>query len=399
MPWPLRRWFASESSVGVRSSTGPASSYGSASSGNEFSVRLFRELLLASPTSNVFFSPCSVMLCMAMVREVASGRTREEIGEALGLARLSPEEARLALVTLKGGLRDRDGLQVRVANSLWTGLHTSIAEECIRGLRADFGADVTQLDMSSAAAPDRINSWVRDKTKGQINHLLDQLSPLTALVAVNAIYFKGLWQDPFPRMFTRDQPFTTSAGLKKQLPTMHQSGEYRYYEDRHLQLAAIPYRGQMAMYVALPAQGTRPEEFQRKLDVDTWQRWMAKLDQVPGTIQIPRFKLDYQAGMVDELKTMGMQRVFDPAKAEFEGVRTTHPPVWLDQVIHRAVVEVNEEGTEAAAASAAMMRCASAKWTPPTRRFQMNVDRPFLAAIRDEQTGTVLFMGWVEDPE
>ena len=154
----------------------------------------------------------------------------------------------------------------------------------------------------------------------------------------------------------------------------------------------------MAMHVILPATGTDSRQFQKSLSSGAWESWLARCKQAGGTIQIPRFKLDCCALLERALKALGMERAFDPDRAEFDGVRAEQPPVWIDQVLHRAVVEVNEEGTEAAAAMAVCIPLSAARFNRTPRLFQMIVDRPFFVVIRDETTGTILFMGWVGDP-
>jgi serpin B len=218
------------------------------------------------------------------------------------------------------------------------------------------------------------------------------------MVAVNAIYFKGRWTRPFEREVTRDGLFTTATGQKKQIPMMRQSGRYSYYEDRKLQAVVLYYEGGMAMHVILPAAHTNPSQFQHSLSSGAWETRLARFEPVLGTIQMPRFKLDYRARLEPALKALGMERAFDPERAEFDGIWSERPPVWIDQVSHRAVADVNEEGTEAAAATAAVTVCLSARNQRPPRRFQMIVDRPFLVVIRDETSETILFMGWIGDP-
>jgi serine protease inhibitor len=246
-------------------------------------------------------------------------------------------------------------VEVRGANSLWCSDCVQVRPEYATKLRDIYDAELAKLDFGAGNAIPRINAWVNQKTKGKISHIVDVLSPLSALVAVNAIYFKGCWTRTFERKLTRDGLFTTATGQKKQLPTMCQSGRYSYYEDRKLQAVVLPYEGDMAMHVILPATGTDSRQFQQSLSAGAWGSWLARCKQVGGTIQIPRFELDYRAPLKRALKVLGMERAFDPDRAEFDGVRAEQIPVWIDQVFHRAVAEVNEEGTEAAAATAVLV--------------------------------------------
>ena len=388
MPWP----FARKSSAVLASDVTEASP----SPSTRFAFRLFRELA-GGDGANVFFSPSSVMLCLAMVHEAASGETRQAMAKALEIAGLNPVDIGLAIAALKAPFRRREHVEVMGANSLWCSDRVQVRPEYAAKLRNIYDADLATLDFGSADAVPRINAWVNQKTKGKISHILDVLSPLAALVAVNAIYFKGRWTKPFERELTRDGLFTTATGQKKQLPMMCQSGRYSYYEDRELQAVVLPYEGDMAMHVVLPAAHTDPRQFQQSLSSDAWDSRVARFEKVLGTIQMPRFKLDYRARLEPALKALGMECAFDPNRAEFDGIRAERPPVWIDQVLHRAVAEVNEEGTEAAAAMA-VTQCMSAGNQRPPRLFQMIVDHPFFVVIRDETSETILFMGWVGDP-
>jgi serine protease inhibitor len=392
MPWPLARkvssFFASETTEASPSS----------SPSTRFAFRLYQQLA-GDDTPNVFFSPSSVMLCLAMVHELASGETRQAMEKTLEIADLDPAGVQLAIASLKAAFRPRPNVTVTDANSLWCADGAHVLPELAARLRDVYDAELTTLDFGAADAVPRINAWVSSKTNGMIGHILDRLSPQAILVAINAVYFKGRWTTPFLRTGTRDGPFTTATGEKKQLPMMLQSGRYRYYEAGRLQAVALPYEGGMAMYVVLPSERSDLRQFRRSLTSGLWESWLAEFNFMPGTIVLPRFKLDYLAGLERALTALGMERAFDRERAEFAGIQTAQPRVWIDQVLHRAVAEVNEEGTEAAAATAVVMRATSMLPARPPRQFEMIVDHPFLVVIREEATGAILFMGWVGDPE
>jgi serpin B len=358
---------------------------------------LFRELA-GGDGSNVFFSPASVMLCLAMLHEAATGETRQAMAKALEIAGLNSVDTGLAIAELRAPFRQREHVEVRGANALWCSDRVQVRRGYAARLRDTYDAELATADFGSGNAVARINAWVNQNTKGKISHIVEALSPLTALVAVNAIYFKGRWARTFERALTLDGPFTTATGQKKQLPMMRQSGRYSYYEDRRLQAVVLPYEGDMAMLVMLPATGTDSRQFQQSLSSGAWESPLARCRQAGGTIQMPRFKIDYLARLEPALKALGMERAFDPERAEFDGIRAEQLPVWIDQVLHRAVAELNEEGTEAAAATGLCAPLSSARFNHAPRLFQMIVDRPFFVMIRDETARTILFMGWVGDP-
>src|SRR5260370_23104468 len=266
MPWPFVR---KSSAVLASDITGY-----SCSPSTRFGFRLFRELVSGDGT-NVFFSPSSVMLCLAMVHEVASGKPRQAMAQALEIAGLDPIDTNLTSVGLRALSQGRDHLEVMGANSLWCSDRVQVRPECAAKLRDIYDAELTTLDFAAPDAVPKINSWVSERTKSKISHILDELSPQAAMVAVNAIYFKGRWAIPFERELTRDGLFTTSTGQKKQLPMMYQSGMYSYCEDDESQAVALYYEGDMAMYVILPSSGSNAPQFQLSLSSSAWEprRW------------------------------------------------------------------------------------------------------------------------------
>lgn len=388
MPWPFRN---SPQSLAAEPEESPSPS-------TRFAFRLFRELARSDATSNVFFSPSSVMLCLALVHELASGETRRAMAQTLEIAGLDVAKLAIEIDRLKSAFRPRTDAEVAFANSLWLSNHVRIPDELAARLRGLYESELAALDFGGPDSLSTINGWVNEKTRGKISRIVNQLSPLAALIAINAVYFKGLWMKPFRRELTHDGPFTNAAGKTKQLPMMRQGGDYLYYENEQLQMAVLPYKGDLAMYVMLPAEGIDGSQFSQAVSSGSWESWLAHSKRVEGSVQLPRFKVDYDAELKTPLSALGMESAFDQNRAEFELVHTDRPPVWIDRVIHRAMAEVNEEGTEAAAVTATTLAFMSMPRKPP-RTFTMIVNRPFLAVIRDLATGTILFMGWIADPQ
>jgi serine protease inhibitor len=370
----------------------------SSSPSTRFAFRLFQQLAGADD-ANIFFSPSGVMLCLAMVRDLASGETRWAMERGLEIADLNSADTELAIATLNQAFRPRPDLTIMAPNSLWCSVDARVRPELSARLRDFYDAEMTSVDFADPEAVRRINAWVSNKTNSRVDSILDSISPLAALVAVNAVYFKGSWIDRFQRSNTTYAQFTTATGQKKTLPLMLQEGKYKYYEDRSMQAIALPYHGGASMYVLLPAEGIG-QKFLPGVTSGLLDSCLARLELRPGTIALPRFKLDYCAQLEAALKVLGMEHAFDPRRAEFGGIQTDRTPVWIDQVLHRAVAEVNEEGTEAAATPAvAMLAFSGMRPRPEPRTFNMIVNRPFLVALRDEETGTILFLGWISDPQ
>ena len=340
------------------------------------------------------------MLCLAMVYDGARGETRSGMAKALELSGLDAAGVESAIAGLRSVLEAHEaGVQLLISNSLWCNQSIQVDPAFTARAREMYDAEVREVDFAAADTSARINAWVSEKTAGKIPHMVDRLDPLTLLVAFNAIYFKGLWRQPFQRALTCDRPFTTGSGKEKILPLMLQRGRFRYFEQREFQAVALPYQGtRIAMYVFLPARKSSLPKLHGLLSAARWESWMNQPAWMPGSVQLPRFKMSYTAQLRTALVNLGMERAFDRERAEFGGIRNEPPPVWIDQVLHHAVAEVNEEGTEAAAATMGMMFALSKGRQRPEREFEMIVNRPFLFVIRDEKSGNVLFMGSVVDP-
>ena len=211
---------------------------------------------------------------------------------------------------------------------------------------------------------------------------------------INAVYFKGQWQKRFEKNLTKDEPFHMLGGRQKQAPMMAQSGKYLYYRGNKFQAVSLPYGdGGASLYLFLPDEGSSFDDFMKGLSYQKWQEWMKSFNIKPGAVQLPRFKLDYENTLNDALKDLGMRVAFDSKQADFSGMRADCD-LFISEVRHKAVVEVNEEGSEAAATSVVK----SIQRSQP-RRFIFVADRPFLMAFRDSQTGAILFMGAVMEPK
>src|SRR5271169_2999722 len=292
MPWPFRQ----ESAVTVSDVIEETSP----SPHTRFAFKLFRELSEAAERPNLFLSPSSVMLCLALVYELASGETRQSMARTLEIAGLDRAKIESEIALLNAAFRERPDATVTCANSLWLGQHVQIATEVENRLCALYQSELKAIDFSTGQAVATI--------KGKITQIVDRVSPLTALVAMNAVYFKGLWTDPFRKELTRDGPFHTASGQTKQLPMMAQSGTYSYFEDRQVQVVTLPYRGGVSMHVVLPVAGTEVGLVRESLSSGQWESWVAKLRREEGLIKLPRFKVDYVAPLRNALTTLGMGR-------------------------------------------------------------------------------------------
>lgn len=363
------------------------------------SFKLFSEILKQQPDENIFISPAGVAIALTMTYNGASGQTQQAIAKTLEVQGMSLQEINQANATLKATLENPESkLQLSVANSLWLKEDEPFKPEFIQKIRDFYGAEVRNLNFGEPTAPSIINAWVKQSTNEKINKIIDdkELEPDTVFVLLNAIYFRGTWAYPFPKDATRESSFTLLDGTQKRHPMMSQEiFGVAYYENDIFQAVELPYgEGRLRMCIFLPNQGISLKTFYERLNVENWKKWMNQLNNYQGDhsegilIGLPRLKLEYSIELKDTLKALGMEEAFG-GSADFSAM--TPSRLWIDKVKHKSFVEVNEEGTEAAAVT-------QVGGTRGGGRMML-VNRPFFFAIRDNQTNTILFMGSIVEPK
>lgn len=365
---------------------------------NRFGFNLFTQLQLQqkSQPQNIFISPQSIAIALAMTRNGTAGKTQAEITQTLGLEQFDPATVDYSYEQLIKTLTTTDNsVELAIANSLWINQNISLKDSFIKTNQDFYQGKVSNLDFADTSAKNTINQWVASNTAQQIPEIVDSISPEAALYLINAIYFKASWTDKFDPNTTTKQPFQLESETTKPVAMMSQTGDYRYYENEQFQAIRLPYgKGKLAMYIFLPQEESSLEQFNQQLNLANWQAWLSQMRSQPGNIFLPKFKLEYTTELKDVLSSLGMQQVFNSAQADFSAM--TDSAVALDQVKHKAVIEVNEEGTEAAGVTSTGIRITSA--IPQKQPFEMNINRPFFFAIRDDRAGTILFMGNVVEP-
>ena len=369
-----------------------------AAASNAFGFDLFQQLRRQEANKNVFFSPLSVTVALAMTYNGAAGETKNAMARALKIEGMSHAELNHASHDLLKALKGSDPkIELAVANSLWARGGVRFNEDFLSRNRQFYGAEISTLDFSSPQAAETINRWVSDNTKGKISKIIDTIDPQKVMFLINAVYFKGQWQKRFEKTLTKEQPFHLTGGRQKPVPMMAQSGNYLYHRGDKFQAVNLPYGdGGVSLYLFLPDKGSSLDDFLKGLSFQKWEEWINNFNDTPGDVKLPRFKLDYEETLNDSLKAVGMGVAFNPREADFSGIRPERD-IYISQVKHKAVVEVNEEGTEAAAATSVGVTTTSIR--EPRERFSFIADRPFLMAIRDSKTGAILFMGAVMEPK
>jgi len=364
---------------------------------NQFGFALLHQLRKADREKNLFLSPASITLALAMTYNGAAGETEQAMAKVMSLQNMSKEDLNQAASDLRQNLQSADAkVDLTIANSLWARQGIAFKQQFLETNRRYFGAQVSVLDFADPEAPQTINRWVDASTKGKMKKIVDNISPRTVMFLINAIYFHGKWQKPFDKSLTQEKPFHLANGEQKRVPMMAQTGNFPYLKGENFQMVSLPYgEGRISMVIVLPDEGTSLNEWLESLSAERWKTWTSRLVPTEGDLQLPRFKMEYEKTLNDALKGMGMAVAFEPDRADFTGMRDERD-LFLDKVHHKAIVEVNEEGTEAAAVTSVQVGITSVQQPRPP--FQMVVDRPFFFAIRDTRTGMVLFMGAVYEP-
>ncbi|MFN2567625.1 MAG: serpin family protein [Gemmatimonadaceae bacterium] len=358
--------------------------------GNEFTFALFRAVTEAQRGKNVFVSPLSASMALGMTMNGAAGPTFDQMRTALSFGSASQEEINEGYKGSIALLRGLDGsVDFRLANSIWYRRDFPFTPSFLDAARTWFDAEVRGLDFTQpAAALGAVNGWVNQSTGGKIPTIIDEIRDDQVMFLINAIYFKGKWRERFDPAETRDAQFH-GAGGQQPMKLMHRHGKMAYLRTPQFQAVDLPYgRGAFAMTVLLPTEGTDVESLATSLRRDTWATWTEQFREVQMDLYLPRLKLEYERKLNDDLEALSMRDAFVPDGADF--TRMAPAPIghhlYIDFVKQKTFVDVNEEGTEAAAATAVGVGFTS---LPPT----MRVDRPYLFAIRERLSGTILFIG------
>jgi serpin B len=365
-------------------------------SDNTFGFNLFKEIVDQEQDKNIFISPLSVAMALGMTLNGANGDTREAMQAALELSGLTDQEINesyKSLIELLGGLDQKVIFQI--ANSIWYRQDIPFREEFFDLARTYFDAEINGLDFSDPNTLNVINSWVDENTNGKIKEIIDEIDPLTVMFLINAIYFKGTWTYEFDEEQTKDDLFTLPDESQKECQMMHLAGEFQYYENSDFQVIDLPYGdGDYSMMVFLPRSGKDIDSLIVEFDEDNWSQWLDSMDKDDVALYLPRFELEYELDLNNVLTALGMGVAFEPGNADFTGM-CENGGLSIHKVKHKTFVEVNEEGTEAAAVTSVEMILTSSEGPNYTG---MRVDRPFMLIIWEHHSQTLLFMGKIVEP-
>jgi len=370
---------------------------------SEFAFELLKEL--SADAENVFFSPYSISLALAMTYAGAKGTTETQMGDVLHFNPTGQGiHPILNWLDLQLDERDQvsppsegDGFELSVANAVWGQEGYGFLEDYLDTLAVNYGAGLQLIDFTGNPEGSRItiNDWVSDETGGKVEDLLPPtaIDADTRLVLANAIYFKAPWLKPFDEAETRNEPFTTLAGPSVAVPMMQRDETCPYARFDIGQAVELPYNGEkVAMLLLVPDEG-QYETFEAGLDIDRYEGIVAALQDQRVDLDLPKFGFSYDVALPNHLKDLGMTDAFMPGAADFSGMNGSRE-LFISDVLHKAFITVNEAGTEAAAATAVVVSPTADLGTPVV----LTIDRPFLFVIRDIPTGIILFVGRVLSP-
>lgn len=362
---------------------------GISTAANAFAFELLRQAVREDPSATVFLSPLSASMALGMTMNGAANGTFDAMRSTLGFEGLAEAEINAGYQGLIRLLAELDPTTtMALANSIWAQTGAPFLPAFLTAGRTWFDAEVRNVAFEDPATLAAINNWVREKTAGRIPKLLESLDQDVVMTLLNAIFFKGAWREPFRPADTRPETFH-GAGGPQTVPLMHRSGVIGYRETAEFQAAELLYgNGAFAMTVVLPREGRTVAALVEGLGPTAWQQLTGGFAERPIDFALPRFRLDHRRKLSADLVAMGMAPAFSEAEADFSRMIAPPPRVMISSVVQKTMLEVNEEGTVAAAATAVQIVPTS---LPPS----MRVDRPFLLAIRERFSGTILFLGQV----
>jgi serine protease inhibitor len=361
---------------------------------NSFGFDLFSRLTQAEPNGNIFISPTSVAICLAMTLNGASSETADQIAKTLRLDDISLDKVNTGYRSLTEYLGSPSAnVELLVANSIWASDQIRFRQDFLDRGRQVFNAEIRTMNFRDATAATNINSWVAQATNGKIDKLIDQVPDDAVMYLINAIYFRGLWKSPFDKSLTAEEDFHLADGKSKKASFMRNTGRYAYAKTDEYEAVSLPYADdRLSMMVLLPT-ASGMEGF-ANIDANSIAKVVAGLRAKQGTVILPKFRASYEIQLNKPLAAMGMPIAFEPNRADFSGM-TREAKLFISRVIHKTFVEVTEQGTEAAGVTGTEVSVTSAPIDEP---FVFKADRPFLYAIRDSQTGLILFAGIMNNP-
>lgn len=364
------------------------------SSSVQFGIDLLKELIDEKGKENVIISPLSVSTAFGMALNGADNETYNQMQSVLGLSDMTLNEINDSYLSVNDLLTGVDNkVKFSSANSIWYRNGFAVENNFIEVNKKYFDAEVTEANFDDPSAVNRINDWVKEATNSKIDKIIEQIDPQKVMYLINAIYFKGIWKYQFDASKTQDDTFNSGTSTRS-IKMMNQKNKFRYMINSELQAVELPYGNDLfEMMVLLPNQGEEINNFIRNFSVEKFNNIRANFSETELTLSLPRFKVADESTLNTPLKNLGMTDAFNENFADFSKI-TKADQIFISEVKHKTFVEVNEEGTEAAAVTSIGF-----ERTSVGDEIFLRVDRPFLFVIYEKNTNTILFLGKVVKPE
>jgi serine protease inhibitor len=344
---------------------------------------------------NLLISPASIEIALGMTYAGATGETAEALSRVLGLDTSSREVALKDLANLRETLQNPgQGVTLKVANAAWIDQAVHLNQAFATDLAKTFQTKLETLRFDDSTTISRINEWVSKATAGKISRFLES-PPSPPMFLANAVYFHAPWTSPFPKQSTKEQPFYPADGSASKVQMMQQKGLFRYGKGPGYEVVALPYAdNRFAMYCFLPDKGVEP--VLEELKKSAWSDFSRTLRATEGSVSLPKFKFEYGATLNRPLTDLGLGIAFDGERAQFNRMIDGPQRLFIGGVLHKTFMDVDEQGTTAAAVTGIQMRATAVM--RPTEEFNLVFNRPFVAAIADGTTGAILFLGIIGKP-
>lgn len=358
----------------------------------------FQSIQLLDPNDdgNVFVSPTSYWLAMAMVYNGANDETKSEMDQALQIQGMNIEDfnhQNASLMDHFTNVNDEE-LELNIANSIWLNPNYEFLDTFRQSV-----TDTYQAELAALTTPEPINEWVSNQTNGKIKDIINQIEPEHVAILVNATYFNGAWTYPFDENNTQERTFYKEDDSSVDVPFMALNKELPYVETDQMQAVSLPYgeNEDMQMELFLPNEDIDMDDFLEALTLENWQEWRDSMETTKGNLRMPKFSLEYETELQNFFQSLGMQKAFDAQEADFSNMidQEQFDNIYIDKIVHKTFLDVDEEGTEAAGATSVEMKTTSIEIG---ESFDMEINRPFLLTISDNETDAILFMGMIHEP-
>lgn len=359
---------------------------------NSFAFDLMHNVNASDTSSNIFISPLSVSMALAMTYNGAAGDTKIAMETALRRTGFTVEEINSYFKKMSDALTSIDPTtQLKIANSIWTLKDFPVLQSFYNTNKSYYNAEIQSLDFSQSSSKDIINNWCSQNTDGKIPSIINQIPDNVIMYLINALYFKGIWKYQFQKSATTDNTFYAPEG-NKTIQFMNQKATFNYFMSDSIQCAELPYGNTaFSMVIILPASRYTPNDILSKLTPSVWANWMNRLNPTTLEVALPKFSTTYEINLNSVLANMGMGIAFTDF-ADFTGI-SSGSGLCITEVKHKTYIAVDEDGTEAAAVTAVSLG------TTAALPFNIVINRPFLFVIKEKSTGAILFIGKISSPQ